>query len=185
MRSGSQQRSTSRSPQESSSRGSRGWPEEPKGRVHFRDPGQHPGDRAPVPAPIRRPRPRLPVLAVSLLALLAAGCGMQTAQAAHDPTSSRTVKLRVDGRQRSYLLEPALGLRKGKKAALVAVLHQEGGTPQGVAKETALQELRRSGAPLVSPAGVDHSWDAGKCCGVPSRQGVDDVRFLDAVFADA
>ena len=138
-----------------------------------------------MPALVRRPRPALPVLALSLLSLLAAGCGVQTAQAAHDPTASRTVKLRVDGRERSYLLEPALGLRKGKKAALVAVLHQEGGTPQGVAKETALQELRRSGATLVYPAGVDHSWDAGKCCGVPSRQGVDDVRFLDAVFADA
>jgi polyhydroxybutyrate depolymerase len=127
----------------------------------------------------------LAVLALSLLAILAAGCGVQSAQAAHSATDSRMVKLRVDGRERSYLLEPALGMSKGKKAALVAVLHQEGGTPAGVAKETALQELRRAGATLVYPAGVDHSWDAGKCCGVPSRQGVDDVRFLDAVFADA
>jgi polyhydroxybutyrate depolymerase len=93
--------------------------------------------------------------------------------------------LKVDGRDRSYLLEPALNLPRGKKAALVAVLHQEGGTPAGVAKETGLQELRRSGATLVYPAGFDHSWDAGKCCGVPSREGVDDVRFLDAVLADA
>jgi polyhydroxybutyrate depolymerase len=104
---------------------------------------------------------------------------------AQSGTGSRTVQLRVDGRQRSYLLEPALSVPPGRKAALVAVLHQEGGTPEGVAKETALQELRRSGATLVYPAGVDHSWDAGKCCGVPSRQGVDDVRFLDAVFRDA
>jgi polyhydroxybutyrate depolymerase len=138
-----------------------------------------------LPVLVRRPRRALPVLLLSLVAVLAAGCGAKTAQAAHDPTSSRTVKLKVDGRERSYLLEPALGLSKGKKAALVAVLHQEGGTPEGVAKETALQELRRSGATLVYPAGVDHSWDAGKCCGMPSRQGVDDVRFLDAVLADA
>jgi polyhydroxybutyrate depolymerase len=125
------------------------------------------------------------VLALSLLALLAAGCGVQPAQATRSTTSSHTVKLRVDGRERAYLLEPALGLRDGRKAALIAVLHQEGGTPEGVAKETALQELRRAGATLVYPAGVDHSWDAGKCCGVPSRQRVDDVRFLDAVFRDA
>lgn len=123
-------------------------------------------------------------MALSFLALLAAGCGVDTAQA-HSSTGSRTVQIRVDGRSRTYLLEPALKVPAGKKAALVAVLHQEGGTPQGVAKETALQELRRSGATLVYPAGVDHSWDAGKCCGTPSRQGVDDVRFLDAVFADA
>jgi polyhydroxybutyrate depolymerase len=120
-----------------------------------------------------------------LLALLAAGCGVQPAQAGHSATASRTVKLRVDGRERSYLLEPALSVPAGRKAALVAVLHQEGGTPEGVAKETALQELRRAGATLVYPAGFDHSWDAGKCCGVPSREGVDDVRFLDAVYADA
>ncbi|MBK5307364.1 MAG: hypothetical protein JJD92_11815 [Frankiaceae bacterium] len=137
-----------------------------------------------MPARARRPRPAVVVLWV--LAVLAAGCGVQAAQAERSsPTASRTVKLRVDGRERSYLLEPALGLRTGKKAALVAVLHQEGGTPNGVAKETALQELRQAGATLVYPAGVDHSWDAGKCCGMPSQQGVDDVRFLDAVFKDA
>ena len=137
-----------------------------------------------MPARPSRARPALPILLVSLLALLAAGCGVSTASTRHS-TDSRTVSLRVDGRERSYLLEPALSVPAGKKAALVAVLHQEGGTPAGVAKETALQELRRAGATLVYPAGVDHSWDAGKCCGVPSRQGVDDVRFLDAVFADA
>ena len=136
-----------------------------------------------MPARARRPRPALLVLAV--LAVLAAGCGVQSAQAHRSPTASQTVELRVDGRERSYLLEPALGLKPGKKAALVAVLHQEGGTPEGVAKETALQELRRAGATLVYPAGVDRSWDAGKCCGVPSRQNVDDVRFLDAVLKDA
>jgi polyhydroxybutyrate depolymerase len=138
-----------------------------------------------VPArPLRRTG-ALPVLALSLLALLLAGCGQATAQAAHPSTDSRTVSLRVDGRERTYLLEPALSVPRGGKAALVAVLHQEGGTPEGVAKETALQDLRRAGATLVYPAGVDHSWDAGKCCGVPSRQRVDDVRFLDAVFSDA
>ena len=138
-----------------------------------------------MPARPVRARPALPILLVSLLALFAAGCGVSAASADRG-TAARTVQLRVDGRQRTYLLEPALsGVAAGKKAALVAVLHQEGGTPEGVAKETALQELRRSGATLVYPAGFDHSWDAGKCCGVPSREGVDDVRFLDAVFADA
>ena len=131
-----------------------------------------------------RRRTTLPLLALSLLALLAAGCGVSTA-AAPSGDGSRTVALQVDGRSRTYLLEPALAVPHGKEAALVAVLHQEGGTPEGVAKETALQELRKAGATLVYPAGVDHSCDAGKCCGVPSRQGVDDVRFLDAVFADA
>jgi polyhydroxybutyrate depolymerase len=130
-----------------------------------------------------RARPGLPLLLLSLLALLAAGCGVSTVTGRD--MASHTVSLRVDGRERTYLLEPALSVPAGRKAALVVVLHQEGGTPEGVAKETALQELRRAGATLAYPAGVDHSWDAGRCCGVPSRQGVDDVRFLDAVFADA
>lgn len=129
-------------------------------------------------------RSAVPVLLLTVLSLLAAGCGVSTVSTGHG-TASRTITIMVDGRQRSYLLEPATGLARGKKAALVAVLHQEGGTPEGVAKETGLQELRTSGATLIYPAGYDHSWDAGLCCGVPSRERVDDVRFLDAAFADA
>jgi polyhydroxybutyrate depolymerase len=79
---------------------------------------------------------------------------------------------------------PALGLPAGDQAALVVVLHQEGGTPAGVASETALQDLRRRGAALAYPAGVDRSWDAGACCGTSSEQGIDDVAFLDAVLED-
>lgn len=135
--------------------------------------------------PARRPRRCDTFLLVALAALsvLAASCSIGPADASHR-TDSRTVTLRVDGRQRSYLLEPALAVPAGHRAALVAVLHQEGGTPEGVAKETALQELRSVGATLVYPAGIDHSWNAGQCCGVPSRERVDDVTFLDAVFAD-
>jgi polyhydroxybutyrate depolymerase len=137
-----------------------------------------------VPSRTVRRRSALPILLLSLLSLLAAGCGVSSASGASS-TVSRTIKLKVDGRQRSYLLEPATRLAPGKRAALVAVLHQEGGTPEGVAKETGLQELRAAGATLIYPAGYDHSWDAGVCCGVPSREKVDDVHFLDAAFADA
>lgn len=137
-----------------------------------------------MPGRTRRARPVLPVVVLSVLALLAVGCGLTTASTVTN-TASRMVQLRVDGRQRSYLLEPALSVPHGRKAALIGVLHQEGGTPEGVAKETALQELRRAGATLVYPAGLHGSWDAGKCCGIPSRERVDDVHFLDAVFANA
>lgn len=124
------------------------------------------------------------------LAVLATACG--TARSAPEPepepvslsSAERTISLSVDGRERSYLLQPAQGLTEKDKAALIVVLHQEGGDPRGVATETALQDLRRQGATLAYPAGVDKSWDAGKCCGKPRAQGVDDVAFLDAVFAD-
>jgi polyhydroxybutyrate depolymerase len=64
------------------------------------------------------------------------------------------------------------------------VLHQEGGTPEGVAAETALQDLRARGATLAYPAGLDQSWDAGACCTPSKQQGADDIAFLDALFKD-
>jgi poly(3-hydroxybutyrate) depolymerase len=135
---------------------------------------------------VRSAAPRTTLLAavVGLVALVLAGCGTP-AGATDKSKTSGTITLKVDGRERSYLLEPATGTKTRKGSALVAVLHQEGGTPEGVAKETALQELRSAGATLVYPAGVEGSWDAGKCCGIPSRQNIDDVRFLDAVLKDA
>lgn len=123
-------------------------------------------------------RRRLVPLVLVLLAVVLSACSSAPAQA------SGTVSLRVDGRERSYLLKPATGLAKGEKAAVVVVLHQEGGTPEGVAKETELASLTQQGATLVYPAGVDTSWDAGLCCGLPSRQGIDDVKFLDTVLED-
>ena len=135
-----------------------------------------------------RPGRLLPVM-VAGLALLVTACSATSTGApeAKRATSSqsRDVALTVDGRQRTYLLEPALSLAKGARAALVVVLHQEGGTPAGVAIETALEELRRSGATLAYPAGVHRSWDAGKCCGTSRTQGIDDIAFLDAVVDDA
>lgn len=131
----------------------------------------------------RPSRAALGALAGSV-ALLVSGCATAVGSTDRD-TATRDVSLRVDGRERSYLLQPAIDLRGREKAALIVVLHQEGGTPEGVAEETELQELRRSGATLAYPAGVDNSWDAGACCGLPRRQGVDDVEFLDEVIADA
>ena len=130
-----------------------------------------------MPTPARRSRAAL-AAGLAGLALLA-GCG--TAQAGD--AVGQTVTLHVSGLDRSYLLSPAHGDRPA--AAVVVVLHQEGGTPRGVAAETALQELRSVGITLAYPAGNDTSWNAGACCGTPSRQRVDDPAFLDAVFADA
>lgn len=126
------------------------------------------------------------VLTVAALAL--AGCGAGTAASAGGGAKAgsepSTVGLTVDGRARSYLLEPAQNLASGQRAPLVVVLHQEGGTAAGVAAETDLQDLRTRGVTLVYPTGVEGSWDAGLCCGKAKQQGVDDVKFLDSVLAD-
>ena len=135
---------------------------------------------------VRSASPRTALLAgvIGLVALVLAGCGTP-AGATDKGKTSGTITLKVGGRERSYLLEPATADQGRKGSALVAVLHQEGGTPEGIAKETALQALRSAGATLVYPAGVEGSWDAGKCCGIPSRQSIDDVKFIDAVLKDA
>ncbi|MCW2778183.1 MAG: hypothetical protein JWN17_1908 [Frankiales bacterium] len=130
--------------------------------------------------PLRRRRRSSAVALLLAVVTAAAGC---TAKA-QAPAAAGERHLQVDGRSRTYLLEPATGLAKGGKAAVVMVLHQEGGTLQGIADETELASLRAQGATLVYPAGVDHSWDAGLCCGLPHRENIDDVTFLDKVFAD-
>ena len=97
---------------------------------------------------------------------------------------SRVVRMTVAGRERGYLLLPALGLARGQLAALVVVLHQDVGSAQAVAEGLGLDGLRRKGVTLAYPAGVGGSWNAGGCCGVAKDQGVDDVSFVDAVLDD-
>ncbi len=133
------------------------------------------------------PARRAPLTALLLLvAAVLSGC--TGAQAKESRTGASPVagehSLRVEGRERNYLLKPATGLAKDQKAAVVVVLHQEGGTPGGVETETELAGLTSQGATLVYPAGFDRSWDAGECCGLPRREGIDDVAFVDAVLKD-
>jgi polyhydroxybutyrate depolymerase len=97
---------------------------------------------------------------------------------------SRVVRVSVGGRERGYLLLPALGLAPGRPAALVVVLHQDVGSAQAVAEGLGLDSLRREGVTLAYPAGVGGSWNAGACCGVAMTAGVDDVGFVDAVLDD-
>lgn len=141
-------------------------------------------DRPTAPRPSRRLLPAV----LAGLTLLATACGTSSAaepDARAYSTEVRDVTVEVDGLQRSYLLQPATGLEDDETSALVVVLHQEGGTPQSVAAETGLAALREQGATLVYPAGMDRSWDAGACCDKSKKHGVDDVAFLEAVFADA
>ena len=142
-----------------------------------------PGTPAHAPRGLRRLLPA----ALAGVAVLASACTASSADPLPEVSLSsadRTITLPVEGLQRSYLLQPAEGLQRGDAPALVVVLHQEGGTPEGVAAETALQDLRARGATLAYPAGLDESWDAGACCTPSKEQGADDVAFLDAMLAD-
>lgn len=96
---------------------------------------------------------------------------------------SRVVRLTIGGRERGYLLLPALGMGQ-EESALLVVLHQDIGSARAVAEGLGLDALRRKGVTLAYPAGVGGSWNAGTCCGVARSQGVDDVAFVDAVLDD-
>lgn len=97
---------------------------------------------------------------------------------------SRVVRLQIGGRERGYLLVPALGLPRGRLSALAVVLHQDVGSARAVAQGLGLDSLRRQGVTLAYPAGVGGSWNAGGCCGVAKAEGVDDVAFVNAVLDD-
>ena len=97
---------------------------------------------------------------------------------------ARVVRLDVGGRERGYLLLPALGVPSGAKAGLLVVLHQDVGSARAVAEGLGLDALRRQGVALAYPAGVGGSWNAGTCCGVAKDEGVDDVAFVKEVFED-
>lgn len=98
---------------------------------------------------------------------------------------SRVVRMTIAGRERGYLLLPTLGPSTGGPRGLVVVLHQDIGSARAVSQGLGLDQLRRSGIALAYPAGVGGSWNAGLCCGVAQRQGVDDVAFVNAVLDDA
>jgi polyhydroxybutyrate depolymerase len=97
---------------------------------------------------------------------------------------SRVVRLQIGGRERGYLLVPALGVARGQSSALAVILHQDVGSARAVAQGLGLDSLRRQGVTLAYPAGVGGSWNAGGCCGVAKDEGVDDVAFVNAVLDD-
>jgi polyhydroxybutyrate depolymerase len=97
---------------------------------------------------------------------------------------SRRIPLRVGGLDRGYFLLPALGLAPGQEAALLVVLHQEVSSGREIAVDLGLDVLRRHGVTLAYPDGYGGSWNAGACCGIAAKQGVDDVGFLSEVLED-
>jgi polyhydroxybutyrate depolymerase len=88
-------------------------------------------------------------------------------------------RLRWEGLDRYYLVaRPRSG--GTSHLPLMVVLHGHGMVPATMESLTHfLQTVGR--AVVVYPAGYWASWDAGYCCGVAARQGVDDVGFVGAV----
>ena len=154
-------------------------------------------------SPRRAPVVTLVVVALMALVAVAVAAGPSDRHAAARPPAAVTppvarvttpppaphagpgpVALPFGGRQRSYLLEPAVGLPPGQPAALLVVLHQDNERAVDVASSLGFDPLRRQGVTLVYPSGVGGTWDAGTCCGPAQRAGLDDVGFVNAVLDD-
>jgi polyhydroxybutyrate depolymerase len=95
--------------------------------------------------------------------------------------ATRTIK--VDGRERTYLVHRPTTIDRDDPTSLVVVLH--GGLGTGAqARQSYGWDAKADAARFVVayPNGIDKAWNAGTCCGRPQRDGVDDVKFLGAVI---
>jgi polyhydroxybutyrate depolymerase len=99
----------------------------------------------------------------------------------------RELRIRVDGRDRSFLVyEPAV--RHRGKWPLVVLLHGGGGGGRQAARSYGMNAIAdREGFLVAYPNGTGRrtdillTWNAGNCCGPAQDQHVDDVAFLRAM----
>jgi polyhydroxybutyrate depolymerase len=130
------------------------------------------------------PRKRRTV-ALAVAAALALALGIGSAARAQAVANASTVReLTSGGLTRTYrAFHPASA---GAHPALVVMLH--GGFGTGTQAEGAYgwdAAASRSGFVVAYPDGIGRAWNAGRCCGRPFAEHVDDVAFITAVIRDA
>jgi polyhydroxybutyrate depolymerase len=89
--------------------------------------------------------------------------------------------VQVDGLTRTYRVY--VPTRPKKPAPLVLVFHGGFGTGERVARQTGFDgEAEKRGVIAVYPDGLGRAWNAGPCCGLPSRTNLDDVAFVSKLL---
>ena len=121
---------------------------------------------------------------VVLIALLARAtaqtCGNIEATTQHNFTTP-------DGRGRSYVKYKPLGIATASNYPLVVELHGLGACASDLYSYSGWTLVAdQNNFILVTPQGVEKSWNAGRCCGQAraAKLNVDDVSFLRMVAAD-
>jgi polyhydroxybutyrate depolymerase len=119
----------------------------------------------------------------ALLSLLTACFGARSTAEAADAnlckTGTQALTLKHDGKQRDYLLYVPTQASASKPVPLVIGLHGGWGTGENFGEQTSFVELAKSeGFALALPDGIWRAWNAGSCCGKPSRDNDDDVGFI-------
>ncbi len=126
---------------------------------------------------------RVALVAVGLV--VASGCGLFGTDLGVDGVESRWVDIdNQNGRSVLLVEQSDRDPDEADPVPLVINLHGLGSDAEEMARMATWPEASRDGGFVtVFPQGVEQSWNAGRCCGAASEQGVDDVAFLDAVVA--
>ena len=129
-------------------------------------------------------------LGVALL-VFAAACSSGNGKASHDAVPSTTSAvpdgatrtIKVDGRERTYLVHRPSTIDPDDGTSLVVVLHGGFGSA-AQARQSYGWDVKADAEHFVVayPNGIDKAWNAGTCCGRPQADGVDDVKFLGAMI---
>lgn len=96
------------------------------------------------------------------------------------PVGQSSQSIEFDGATRTFTIYRPAGLTGA--APLVVMLH--GGFGNGAQAERAYHwdsESDKGHFLVVYPDGLGRAWNAGSCCGMPGRTGIDDVGFLTAM----
>ena len=91
----------------------------------------------------------------------------------------QVLRLVSGGRDRAVLVhDPAAGQAA---RGLVIVLGPHSLSAARTARDLRFDDLRARGYAVAYPSTIDGDWNAGRCCGTPHAEGVDDVAFLQQV----
>lgn len=137
-------------------------------------------------------------LVIAATAVLAGGCAPLSTPVASAPSAeivsvsndARTVTL--DGIERNYKVVAPDNQGAGELLPVLIAVHGAGANAERMATYTRLSSFAQNeGFIVVYPEGTiaadidgEFSWNAGVCCGVPSRSAVDDVAFIDTIIRD-
>jgi polyhydroxybutyrate depolymerase len=84
-----------------------------------------------------------------------------------------------DGRERTYSLYVPATLLDDHPVPLLVAFHGGGGSGSQFARASGFDAIAdEEGFLVVFPDGATGTWNAGGCCGVAEREGVDDVAFV-------
>lgn len=127
---------------------------------------------------------------VPLALVAAASVGTQAPDAPVPPpklglpgsTTTIPTSRSYQGQNRAFVLHVPDGLLA--PAPLVVALHAHSQEPKDIRAYSRLEALAdEQGFVVAFPEGASGSWNAGTCCMPGSRDGVDDLAFLDEVIA--